>query len=325
MPPEADFGNAEIYPGWKASGGGAVPQDVMLESGKVRDIFELDGELLISTTDRVSAFDRILALVPFKGEILNRISLYWFSKTAHIIPNHLLEQVTARTVRVRRCTVLPVEVVVRGYLTGSAWRDYQAGRPVSGVKLPSGMRFNQKFPTPLITPSTKEALGKHDRPVSAAEIVESGMVEEGVWREVERAALALFEQGSQIARDRGLILVDTKYEFGLRDGTLTLVDEVHTPDSSRYWYAEGYDELFAAGERQRQMDKEYLRNWLADHGFTGEGEPPGIPPEILSELSRRYITTFEEITGSTFRSEGLPAEAERQKIMYHLSGGPENS
>lgn len=321
MPSEAELGKAAVYPGWKASGGGDLPPEVALRSGKVRDIFVLDGELLISTTDRVSAFDRILALVPFKGEVLNRISLFWSSKTEKIIPNHIVEQVTARTVRVRRCDVLPVEVVVRGYLTGSAWRDYQAGRPVSGVNLPAGMRFNQKFPGPLVTPSTKEALGAHDRPISAAEIVESGLVEGKIWREAEAAALALFERGTQIARDRGLILVDTKYEFGLRDGILTLVDEIHTPDSSRYWYADSYEELFAGGERQRQMDKEYLRYWLADHGFTGEGEPPEIPREILGELSRRYITTFEEITGAEFVSEALPAEAEREKIMYHLSGG----
>ncbi|WP_455381780.1 phosphoribosylaminoimidazolesuccinocarboxamide synthase [Salinispira pacifica] len=313
------------YPGWIASGGPELPvgspAGPVLRSGKVRDIFEFGEELLISTTDRVSAFDRILALVPHKGEVLNRISLYWFNETCDIIPNHIVEPVTARTVRARRCRVLPVEVVVRGYLTGSAWRDYRAGRPVSGIELPPGMRFNEKFAEPLLTPSTKEELGLHDRPVSTDEIVGSGLVPRDVWARVETAAIALYRRGMERSRERGLILVDTKYEFGLLDGELLLVDEVHTPDSSRYWYADSYDELFEAGARQRQMDKEYLRNWLSDHGFTGEGSPPEIPGSVLAELSRRYITTFEEITGTEFRSQALSAEAEREKIMYVLSGG----
>ena len=303
-----------MYEGWKQGADGLT-----VIRGKVRDIVDLGSRLIITTTDRVSAFDRVLGLVPFKGEILNRLSLYWFEQTKDIIPNHLIEQVTARTVLVRRSRVLPVEVVVRGYLTGSAWRDYQAGQPISGKVLPAGLRFNERFDDPIITPSTKAEQGSHDMPISGGEIVSSGLVSAALWQQVETAALALFRRGTELAAGRGLILVDTKYEFGVTDGKLTLVDEIHTPDSSRYWYADSYDELFARGSRQRQMDKEYLRNWLSDRGFTGDGVPPEIPAEVFDELSRRYRTAFEEITGARFESEIVDPEAERQKIMYTIN------
>ncbi len=218
-----------------------LPPGARLTSGKVRDVVAVGDELLITTTDRISAFDRVLATVPVKGEVLNTLTLFWMDRTADIVPNHLLERVSSRTVRAARCEVVPVEVVVRGCLTGSALRDYQAGRPVSGIRLPPGMRPGQRFATPLLTPSTKEAGGRHDRPVSREELLAGAVVPRGLWEEIERTALALFRRGSEVAAANGLILVDTKYEFGLRGGNLTLVDEVHTPDSSRYWYADTYD------------------------------------------------------------------------------------
>jgi phosphoribosylaminoimidazole-succinocarboxamide synthase len=295
----------------------ALPAGARLSSGKVRDVVTIGDELLITTTDRISAFDRVLATVPAKGEVLNTLTLFWFDRTADLVPNHLLERVSARTVRAARCDVVPVEVVVRGYLTGSALRDYQAGRPVSGIRLPPGLRPNQRFDEPLLTPSTKEAGGQHDRPVSRAGLLSGGVVPRGLWQDIERTALALFRRGGDVAAANGLILVDTKYEFGLRDGQLTLVDEVHTPDSSRYWYADTYDRLFAAGERQRELDKEYLRQWLLARGFRGDGEPPVIPPDVLLEVAWRYVTAWQTITGSPFEPGSLDAAAESTLVLEH--------
>jgi phosphoribosylaminoimidazole-succinocarboxamide synthase len=293
----------------------ALPPKAHLARGKVRDVVTIGGELLITTTDRISAFDRVLATVPCKGEVLNTLTLFWFGRTGDIVPNHLLEQVSARTVRAVRCEVVPVEVVVRGYLTGSALRDYQEGRPVSGISLPPGMRSNQRFDTPLLTPSTKEAGGLHDRPVSRDELLAGGIVPRGLWEEIERTALSLFRRGTDLAAANGLILVDTKYEFGLRRGELTLVDEVHTPDSSRYWYADTYAHLFTAGERQRELDKEYLRQWLLARGFRGDGEPPTIPGEVLLEVAWRYVTAWQTITGSSFTPGSLDAAGESALVL----------
>ena len=292
-----------------------LPPGAFLSSGKVRDVVTIGAEMLITTTDRISAFDRVLATVPCKGEVLNTLTLFWFERTADIVPNHLLERVSARTVRAARCEVVPVEVVVRGYLTGSALRDYQEGRPVSGIRLPPGMRPNQRFEEPLLTPSTKEAGGLHDRPVSRDELLAGGLVPRGSWEEIERTAFALFRRGSEVAAANGLILVDTKYEFGLRNGRLTLVDEVHTPDSSRYWHADTYPQLFAAGERQRELDKEYLRQWLLTRGFRGDGEPPAIPDEVLLEVAWRYVTAWQTITGSAFSPGSLDSAGESALVL----------
>ncbi len=292
-----------------------LPPGVRLASGKVRDVVTIGDELLITTTDRISAFDRVLAMVPCKGEVLNTLTLFWFDRTSDIAPNHLLERISARTVRAARCEVVPVEVVVRGYLTGSALRDYQEGRPVSGIRLPPGMRPNQRFETPLLTPSTKEARGLHDRPVSRDELLAGGLIPRGRWEEIERTALALFRRGGEIAAANGLILVDTKYEFGLRGGDLVLVDEVHTPDSSRYWYADTYATLFTAGERQRELDKEYLRQWLLAKGFRGDGEPPLIPDEVLLEVAWRYVTAWQTVTGSAFMPQSLDAAGESALVL----------
>jgi phosphoribosylaminoimidazole-succinocarboxamide synthase len=319
MAPPADSapeGSERVYRG--AIDPGELPEGVTFRSGKVRDICELPDRLLLTTTDRISAFDRVLGAVPFKGEVLTELSVFWFRRTADIVANHLLHQVSPRSLLVSRCEPLPVEVVVRGYLTGSAWRDYQAGRPVSGHALPPGMRFNERFPEPLLTPSTKAEAGLHDAPLSPAEVVERGLVERDTWQQVSRAAQELFARGSKLCAERGLILVDTKYEFGLLNGQLTLIDEMHTPDSSRFWYADTYPELFQAGEKQRKLDKEYLRQWLAEQGYASDGEPPDVPGEIFNEVSRRYIRAFEEITGHQFPYESASGEVERQNILSVL-------
>jgi phosphoribosylaminoimidazole-succinocarboxamide synthase len=286
--------------------------------GKVRDVVEADEHLLIVTSDRVSAFDHVLSTVPFKGEILNRLSAYWFDVTAEVAENHFRHTVGSRGSWVSRCDPLPVEVVVRGYLTGSAWRDYRAGSAVSGVELPAGLREYEKLPEPVVTPSTKAEIGTHDEPISAEGLVERGVVSREIWSRVHSTALALFGRGSEVAASRGLILVDTKYEFGLKDGKLVLIDELHTPDSSRYWFAEGYEESFRSASAPRRLDKEFLRAWLMDRGFTGNGRPPEIPGEILIELSNRYIEAFELITGSEFESKGSSPKSDLQEIEYFL-------
>lgn len=276
--------------------------------GKVRDIVDLGDKLLITTTDRLSAFDRVLTTIPCKGQVLNELSLYWFEASRGIIRNHILEKLSPRSVLTLKCDVLPVEVVVRGYLTGSAWRDYRQGKAISGIVLPPHMRMNQKFDRPLITPTTKAERGTHDLPISSAEIVKRGLVPADLWRKVEEAALGLFRLGTETAANRGLMLVDTKYEFGILDGELLVIDEMHTPDSSRYWYADTYDELFAQGAQQRELDKEYLRQWLIERGYMGDGQAPHIPDDIRLETGLRYVAAFEKLTGRAF----VPGEQNEQ-------------
>jgi len=294
------------------------PAGTELYKGKVRDVVSLDREMLIITSDRISAFDRILSTIPCKGEVLNLMALYWFGQTEDILANHIVEKISARSIRVKKCKVLPVEVIVRGYLTGSAWRDYTQGRQVSGINIPAGMRFNQKFDTPLLTPSTKAEQGLHDEPISSEEIVARGLVEERLWRQVEEKALALFARGSEILASRGLLLVDTKYEFGILDGELVLVDEIHTPDSSRFWFADTYQELFRSGENQRKIDKEYLRQWLMDRDFMGQGPAPEIPEEVRIEVAWRYIQAYQLITGTDFHPSGSGADEEKSRILSRL-------
>jgi phosphoribosylaminoimidazole-succinocarboxamide synthase len=298
----------------------ALPAGTRVIQGKVRDIVDRGNELLITTTDRISAFDRVLTVIPCKGEVLNTVSLFWFDNTADIVKNHVAERVSARTVRAVKCGVLPVEVVVRGYLAGSAWRDYQAGRSVSGITLPKGMGMNARFDAPLLTPSTKEEKGHHDMPISSAEIVSSGLMPEKTWKTVEETALALFRRGTEIAAKNGLILVDTKYEFGEREGKILLIDEIHTPDSSRYWYADTYQDLFTRGETQRELDKEFLRRWLMEKGFKGDGQPPAIPDDIRIEVAWRYITAWEKITGKTFTPGALGQAEESALVAKALAG-----
>jgi phosphoribosylaminoimidazole-succinocarboxamide synthase len=275
-----------------------------LRRGKVRDVYQLDDgkRLVIVTTDRLSAFDRVLTTLPFKGEVLNRISAFWFRKTSEVIENHLLELPDPNVTVARRTEPLPVEVVVRGYLSGSLWRDYLSGQANAayGLSLPAGLRRDQPFPEPLVTPSTKAADGEHDLPLSTKEIVERGLLTARVWDEVRDRAVALFRLGQAWADSRGLILADTKYEFGLLGQKLLLIDEVHTPDSSRFWEAEGSRERFEHSEPQRMLDKENLRQWLIrEREFQGHGSSPAIPDEVRVELARTYVKAYERVTGES--------------------------
>ena len=315
---EAAIGN--VFPSLEAAAAGDRP----VYRGKVRDVVGGEKELLLVASDRISAFDRVLSTVPFKGEVLSRVSAWWFERCADLLPNHILpggDPVSlglGRATLVRKVDMLPVEVVVRGYLAGSAWRDYQAGRAVSGISLPQGLSLNERFPVPFITPSTKEA-GGHDRPVSGAEIVSSGLVPAEVWQEVETAALSLFRRGQELAARSGLILVDTKYEFGVADGHLVLADELHSPDSSRYWWAESYERLFFGNDSQRELDKEPFRRWLAERGFSGEGSVPEIPDSVRTETAWRYIQAYEAITGENFESIGSDPQSETSRLARIVS------
>lgn len=272
--------------------------------GKVRDVYDIDNKLLaIVATDRISAFDVILPKgIPFKGQVLNQIAQYFLDATADIVPNWKRAVPHPMVTVGVKCIPLRVEVIVRGYLAGSAWRAYKSGvREICGVKLPEGLIENQKLPHPILTPTTKADAG-HDEDISRDEIIARGIVEKDVYEQVERYALDLFERGSKMAAEKGLILVDTKYEFGLLDGKVILIDEIHTPDSSRYFYADGYEQRLAAGEEQKQLSKEFVRQWLIEHGFMGrKGEQvPEMTEEFCESVSRRYIELYEHITGLKF-------------------------
>lgn len=277
-----------------------------LYRGKVRDVFRGPDRWAIVTTDRVSAFDVVLGTIPFKGEILNQVALHNFQATSDIAPNHVLDQPDPSTVLVRPCQPFPVEFVMRGHITGSLWRDYQAGaHEAYEVDIPEGLRRDEVLPAPLLTPSTKADIGTHDAPTSRRRVLQSGTMTEAQWDETEALARALFARGQENASERGLILVDTKYEFGLDgEGRITLIDEIHTPDSSRYWVAAEYDDRFARGEAQRMLDKENLRAWLMEtHGFKGEGPPPALDEEIQVRLSSRYMELFQRLVGRPFQGE----------------------
>jgi phosphoribosylaminoimidazole-succinocarboxamide synthase len=268
--------------------------------GKVRDSFLFGDKRLLVTTDRLSAFDRVLTTLPFKGHILNQMASFWFNQTKDIVPNHIISEPHPMVLLAKEVKILPVEVVVRGYLAGSGWRDYEAGRDVSGIKLPKGLRKSHRFDQPMITPSTKAEIGTHDMPISSAEVISSGIVDRKVWEKVCEYALALFEFGTKLAAKQGLILVDTKYEFGIVGSTneVVLADEIHTSDSSRFWFASTYEEAYQSGENPNSLDKEFLRKWLIDRGYMGEGEPPQIPDEMRVELALRYYEAFRLITGT---------------------------
>ncbi len=277
--------------------------------GKVRDVYTIDNDLLVMVaTDRISAFDVILPKgIPFKGQVLNQIAAYFLQSTADLVPNWLLDTPDPMVSAGYRCEGFPVEMIIRGYLTGSAWREYAAGaRELCGVKLPDGMRENERFPEPIITPTTKAAEG-HDENISREEIIAQGLVSEADYAKMEEYTRALFRRGSEMAAEKGLILVDTKYEFGRRDGKVILIDEIHTPDSSRYFYADGYEERFEKGEPQRQLSKEFVRQWLIENGFMGkEGQQvPEMTDEFCRQVSERYIELYEHITGRKFE----PADA----------------
>ena len=286
--------------------------------GKVRDVYNINDDLMVMiATDRISAFDVILPKgIPSKGQVLNQIAATFLDATADIVPNWKLATPDPMVTVGLKCEGFRVEMIFRGYLTGSAWREYQAGcRELCGVKLPEGMRENEKFPEPIITPTTKAEAG-HDENISREEIIAQGIVSEEDYTTMERYTRALFERGSKMAAEKGLILVDTKYEFGKRDGKVYLIDEIHTPDSSRYFYADGYQERFEKGEAQRQLSKEFVRQWLIEHDFMGK--PGQVVPEMTDEycesVANRYIELYEHITGKKFeKSEDTDIAARIEK------------
>lgn len=287
--------------------------------GKVRDVYNIHDEtLVIVVTDRISAFDVILPEgVPYKGQILNQIASKFLDETKDICPNWKLATPDPMVTVGIQCKGFPVEMIVRGYLCGSAWRAYKNGvREICGVKIPDGMRENQKFPQPIITPTTKAEMGMHDEDISEEDIIKKGLMSRSDYATLQKYTLALFERGTQMAAERGLILVDTKYEFGTYEGDIYLIDEIHTPDSSRYFYSEGYEEHFAKGEPQRQLSKEFVREWLMENGFQGkEGQPvPEMTSDIVESISNRYIELYEQITGETFvkaLTDDLPGRIEK--------------
>ncbi len=299
-----------------------LPQLGLKRQGKVRDFYALpQAQRLLITTDRQSAFDRNLGLIPFKGQVLNQLSQFWFDHTADLVPNHLVAVPDPNVMVGREAQMFPVEVVVRGYLTGvtdtSIWVMYQQGqRQLYGLDFPDGMRKNQPLPAPIITPTTHAEIGGHDRPLTRAEILAEGLVEPEIYQEIERAALAVFARGQEISQRAGLILVDTKYEFGWLDGKVILTDEVHTPDSSRFWLADTYPTRFEQNAEPDNFDKELLRLWLKSQGYGGDGQPPVLDDEIVVRLSQRYIEVYERITGQNFETDlDTPAQ---QRIENNL-------
>ena len=280
------------------------PDQTAVYHGKVRDVYTIGDDLMVMVaTDRISAFDVILPKgIPYKGQVLNQIAAYFLDASSDIVPNWKMAVPDPMATVGLKAEGVPVEMIIRGYLTGSAWREYKAGaREICGVKLPDGMKENQKFPQPIITPTTKAAEG-HDENISREEIIRQGLVSEEHYKVMEDYTRKLFELGTKMAKEKGLLLVDTKYEFGIRDGRVILIDEVHTPDSSRYFYSEGYEERFEKGEPQRQLSKEFVRQWLIDHDFMGrEGQVvPEMTPEFVESVSERYIELYEHLTGLKF-------------------------
>ena len=280
------------------------PGQTQVYHGKVRDVYTLSDDILVMiATDRISAFDVVLPKgIPYKGQVLNQIATYFLESTADIVPNWRLATPDPMATVGLKCEGFRVEMIIRGYLTGSAWREYQAGcRELCGVKLPEGMRENERFPEPIITPTTKADAG-HDENISREEIIAQGIVSAEDYAIMEDYTRRLFERGTKMAAEKGLILVDTKYEFGKYDGKVYLIDEIHTPDSSRYFYAEGYQERFEKGEPQRQLSKEFVRQWLIDHGFMGnEGQQvPEMTDDFINSVSERYIELYEHVTGRPF-------------------------
>lgn len=292
--------------------------------GKVRDTYILKdpsgGEAsrrIIITTDRQSAFDKVLGFIPFKGQVLNQLSAFWFEKTRDIIPNHVISVPDPNVMIVQNCDVIPIEMVVRGYITGvtdtSIWGSYEKGeRIIYGIRFPEGLRKNQKLVKPVITPTTKAEKG-HDQRLTEKEILQKKIVSPKIWRQMKKAALALFARGQKICNRAGIILVDTKYEMGLLNGELMLIDEVHTPDSSRYWVKKIYQERFKKGLEPESYDKEPLRIWFKEHGYTGSGKPPKMPPEFIAKMSLLYQGIYEKITRKKFTIEKTASIEKRIK------------
>ncbi|GAB4430896.1 MAG: phosphoribosylaminoimidazolesuccinocarboxamide synthase [Bacteroidia bacterium] len=296
------------------------PGQISKYSGKVRDVYNIDETyLVIVASDRISAFDHILPKpIPFKGQVLNQLSAHFFEAVKGLVPTHVVAVPDPSVTIGIRCKPILIEVVVRGYLAGHAWRVYKSGlRSLCGVPLPEGLREGDRLPEPIITPATKSLIG-HDEDISEQEILKSGLLEADEWAEIKHYALTLFAKGSEMAAAQGLLLVDTKYEFGTNDGQIYLIDEIHTPDSSRYYYAEGYEERQARGEQQQQLSKEFVREWLMAHGFQGlEGQQmPFMPDEFVAEVSERYIELYERMTGRSF--DRSVAEDPTTRIQRHV-------
>ncbi len=282
--------------------------------GKVRDWYDLpDGQRLIVTTDRLSAFDRILYRVPFKGQVLNQLSTWWFDQTKDIIPNHIISLPDPNASLVTKVEPLMIEVIVRGYITGvtstALWYRYSLGeREIYGYTFPEGLRKNEQLPTPIITPTTKAESG-HDERLTMKEVVEKGILDANTWEQVQVAALAIFKRGQEVAANAGLILVDTKYEFGrTEDGKIVLIDEIHTPDSSRYWKADSYKVSFSQGLESENFDKELVRRAYVERGYKGEGEPPELAPQLWAAVSQRYISIYEMLSDQKFVPGEYPVE-----------------
>ena len=291
-------------------------------TGKVRDWYGLpDGQRLIVTTDRLSAFDRILACVPYKGQVLNQLTNWWFDQTSDIIPNHKRSVPDPNAVVASVAEPFLVEVIVRGYITGvtstALWYRYSLGeREIYGYHFPDGLQKNAELPHAIITPTTKGAAGMHDERLTCAEVVEQGLMDEATWEQVQAAALAVFARGQTLARKAGLILVDTKYEFGRTpDGKVTLIDEVNTPDSSRFWKADTYAERFGGGQEPENFDKEFVRIAYAEKGYRGDGQIPNMPADLWAVASQRYITIYEMLTGQPFQAGEYPVEPRLRKNL----------
>jgi len=294
-------------------------------SGKVRDWYDLsNGKRLIVTTDRLSAFDRILAAIPYKGQILNQLSAWWFEQTQDILPNHIVSLPDPNAAIVNVASPIPVEVIVRGYITGvtttALWYLYSLGeRTVYGYDFPEGLQKNQILPEPIITPTTKGGAMGHDERLTCAEVVEKGLLDEQTWSQVQAAALAIFKRGQVLASKAGIILVDTKYEFGCAaDGSVVLIDEIHTPDSSRFWIADSYEERFAAGMDPENFDKEFVRLAYTEKGYRGDGEIPSMHDELWVSASQRYIQIYEMLTGKEFEPGTYPVET---RLLENLKEG----
>lgn len=299
--------------------------------GKVRDFYILGSKRVIITTDRLSAFDRVLGSFPYKGQALNQLSEFWFNKTSDVIQNHMISVPDPNVMIVKNCTLIPIEMVVRGYITGvtdtSIWGSYNKGeRIIYGIKFPDGLKKNQKLQTPVITPTTKAESG-HDERLTEKDVLNGAVkfkngekVSPALWKQMKKATIEIFEKGQEICNKAGIILVDTKYEFGLeKSGKLILIDEVHTPDSSRFWVKKSYLERFKKGKEPENFDKEFLRIWYAQRGYKGDGNPPQMLADFMAQVSKRYISIYEKITGKKFKAYEYPIE-KRIKENLALKG-----
>ncbi len=292
--------------------------------GKVRDYYITGDKRIMITTDRQSAFDVNLGYIPFKGAVLNQLSAFWFAKTKHIVKNHLITVTHPNVMIVRNCKPIPIEMIVRGFISGvtktSIWYSYSKGeRLIYGLTFPDGLRKNQQLPKPVITPTTHGGgKGGHDERLTKEEIIKRRIVDKKLYEQMEKAALALFHYGSRLCMERGLILVDTKYEFGLYNGKLTLMDEIHTPDSSRFWIEKTYLSRFEKGQEPENYDKEFLRLWYKERGFSGEGKPPEMTGKLIVDLAKRYVNVYEILTGKIFKPYKYPINDEIAKTLKRI-------